>query len=123
MKSIKRLLLSAICLAVFSIVSVNVYANSIPYNTSTSYHIITNMNGTEYDMTVTANTRPTVGNGGAIISITKPGGIVVASKLFPYYVSAEDLVAPNPAGTTRSVYVAPNIDEQIIQGTVTYNFY
>ena len=123
MKSIKRLLMSVICIAVVSIVSLTVYAYSEPYNTSTSYHIITRANASEYDNTVTANTRPTVGNGGAVISIIKPGGTVVASKLFPYYATVDDLVASIPSGTTRSVYVAPNIEDQNIQGTVTYYFY
>lgn len=99
------------------------YADSNSYNTSTIQYITAYTNSLAYDKTITANTRPSVGNGGAVIQITKPDGTVVASKYFPYYTSIDDLEYTHQPDTTRRIYVRPNIDDQNIQGTVTHYWF
>ncbi len=118
---IKKVSVFAACCAVLSMISVYACAASLPYNTSSYKNLADIDNHLASKKTISANTRPTVGTGGAVINITKTTGKVTASKLFPYHVSVGDLTANLPASTIRRIQVGPHSTNQRIEGSVTYS--
>lgn len=117
---IKKISIAVVCCALLSMASVKAYAFVVAYNTSTSKDLVSIANDTASKQTISANTRPTVGNGGVVINIIKSDGTVKASKVFPYYTSVEDLTANLPSSSVRRIQVKPYSAGQNIQGNVTY---
>lgn len=118
---IKKVSVFVICCTVVSMASVGAYAASVAYNTSTYRYVASLANDTASAKTISANTRPSVGNGGAVINITKSDGTVKASKSFPYYVSVSALTANFPSSSVRRIQVGPQSSNQRIEGTVSYS--
>lgn len=122
-KRIKKTLVIAFCFVLFGIASISAYAySSIPYNTTSKCLVYTACNAGATGSPLSANTRPSSGDGGAIIYITKTNGTTVASKLFPYQTSVSDLKVTVPASQNRQVKVGPYISGQQVKGNVRVEY-
>lgn len=99
------------------------YSGSIDYDTDQKVKLKSCYNSSNTTaVTLTANTRPDIGIGGAKVSVERTNGVVDAAKTFPYYVSVSNLTSSIPARSTRYVYIAPVTEEQRIVGGLTLNY-
>lgn len=121
-KAKRKLFIVALTCAIMGSSSMIASASSVSYNVSTSTHKVSATNDTASSKTLSCNTRPSSGTGGAHVKITKSNGTVVASKDFPFYVSTTDLTASVPSGNIRRIYVGPSVSGQTVTGTLYYEF-
>ncbi len=121
-KSKKRLAVVALACALMGTSSIIASAYSASYSVSSSNYLVSVTNDTANSKTLSCNTRPSSGTGGAHVKITKSDGTVVASKDFPFYVSTTDLTASVPSGNVRRIYVGPATSGQTVTGTLYYEF-
>ena len=122
-KTLRNTLIGVLFLAGLMVIASNAYASSVSYNTSSSVYLVGMVNDTSDSATIYANTRPSAGTGGAVVTIRKSDLTYVTSKLFPYYTSVSDLTASVPSGELRRIYIRPNTNGQTIQGDLYYGFY
>ena len=88
------------------------------YNVSKEYYLTKFANDYSLDVQLAVDTRPTIGNGGTVVSIRKSNGTVIASKLFPYYTDVSALTSILPSGEIRRVYVKPYTTGETIKGVL-----
>lgn len=121
-RSKRNLLIVALACAVMGSSSLIASASSTSYNVSKSTHKVTVANDTKNSKTLSCNTRPSSGTGGAHVKITMSDGTLIASKNFPFYVSTTALKAAVPSGTVRRIYVGPATSGQTVTGNLYYEF-
>lgn len=117
----KKILAAAVLLMLICISSVSAFASSVNYSTSeeTKHAIIYNQ--TAANRTLSVNTRPTEGNGGALVKLKKSNGGSV-QKVFPYYTSVDPLTMLTEAGAFVEIYIGPQSTGQTVTGTLRYDW-
>lgn len=113
------------CIGIISMLSLKAYAMNSSFNYSTDYYgvfsaNISNRNKTS--MAVYANTRPTEGVNGVVVTLAYTNGEVIKSEIFPYYTSRSDMVGYVGSGRIARLGVIPVVDGQLVKGTVHYRY-
>lgn len=125
MKGKKIILTCAFACSAIASVSIGAFAYSGTLDYDTDHKVLMkscyNSSHTTA-VTLTANTRPDIGIGGAKVSVERSNGVVDAAKTFPYYVYVSNLTSNIPARSTRYVYIAPVTEDQRIVGGLTLNY-
>ena len=110
------------CALLCTVVSVKASSGSISYSTSSRAYLGELANNSANAKTLSVNTRPAAGNGGALVEITAHDGTLKAAKVFPYYSVTANLTVNFPAHGRRCIYVKPNTSGQHIQGSLSYSY-
>lgn len=79
-------------------------------------------NAGTYASNAYAQTRPTAGQGGVLLTIEYLNGTVIASGVFPYQVSRDRLVARVPGSYIVKVGIKPVTSGQRVAGTLHYGW-
>lgn len=116
----KMICVIAVLGLVISLSVTGVMGAQFSYNTSTMVYYVGALNDSNHDATLHVNTRPTAGVYGAEVKIQTPTGDLVASKIFPFHVSVEDLTVPMKSGEFERIYVGPAKEGETVKGTVYY---
>lgn len=96
--------------------------HSYYYSTTTkTYPALSLENDGTYAKTAYANTRPTSGTGGVLLTIEYYDGRVISSGVFPYQTSRSDLTGSVPGSNIARVGIAP-YGNQGIAGTLHYGW-
>ncbi len=124
-KRVKKLSLFMCCCAVLCVLcafSGKAASYSASYDTTSRVELATVVNDTANSLPLSLNTRPTSGEGGVRVIVTKSDGTVVVSHVFPYHVSIPDYSVNVPSGQVRRIYVEPATAGQRVVGVLSYSF-
>lgn len=120
------LISTLLLVAIFTIIPY-VYAESAKpaYNYSTTSKITAPAyldNSGTYAANAYAQTRPTTGQGGVLLTVEYLNGTVIAAGVFPYQASRDRLVARVPASYIARVGIQPVTSGQRVSGTLHYGW-
>ncbi|MCM1326161.1 MAG: hypothetical protein NC094_02480 [Bacteroidales bacterium] len=125
-KCMKKMSLILCCCMVLSMLctfSVKAASADFSYDTTSKTNIVAIYNNyNPSGVTVSVNTRPTAGVGGAKVTFETASGTIVASQKFPFQVSIPDYSVTVPFGEIWYIYIQPGVSDQRIAGVLTCSY-
>lgn len=122
MKKVSLFLCCCMAVIVICVFPVKAASGAFSYDTSSKVMIGRVVNDTSKSVTLSVNTRPTAGEGGVKVTITKSNGTVVGTHTFPYHTSVPSYAVSVPSGEVRRIYIQPLVSGQRIAGRLSYSF-
>ena len=120
MKKMSLVLCCCMVLGMLCAFSVKAASTDFPYDTTSKIKLLEIRNDASRSITLSVNTRPTAGVGGAKVTFEKPDGTVVASQTFPFQAPIPDYSVTVPSGERWYMYIQPGTPGQRIAGVLTY---
>lgn len=119
MKKMSLVLCCCMVLGMLCAFSVKAASDDYEYDTTSKVGLAKITNNTPFDQTVSVNTRPTVGAGGAKVIFQRPNGKIEATQTFPFQTSIPDYSVTVPSGEIWYICIQPVVSGQRIAGVLT----